>query len=355
MTFRRALFIRFGGFGDILLTTPAVRAVHRAFPGIEIDYIVGANMAESLEGHPLVRRIITFDKCGDDARPTRFLAFLRGLAERGYDLVVNLHPSAKSYAMRLATGAATAVTFRKCMDVNPETGRVAHAVDDFLKELTQLGAVSDGNHGLDFPIPESAYASMDRILREERIDGDTLLLVINPAASRPINRWPSERFAAIAARFAEQRNVAVCVTGASASFRTYQGGEPDEVVAARIAAADPRIRNFAGRLTLKEFGALLSRADVFLTCDTGPMQIGSALGTPMVVLSGAADPDRTGPLGPEADVLIDRALPCVPCRARTCVRRDLKCMDDLNVENVAAAIAFKLRQRQRAARGIAIV
>jgi ADP-heptose:LPS heptosyltransferase len=348
MTFRRALFIRFGGFGDILLTTPVIRAVRRAYPNIEIDYIVGAGMAEALEGHPMVRRIITFDKQGADARAGRFLSFLLGLSRERYDLVVNLHPSAKSYAMRLATGASRAITFRKDMSIHQDTGRVTHAIDDFLKDLAPLGIAPGQDRDMDYFVPDSAVKRVSGLLREEGIEDDALLFVINPAASRPINRWPAERFAEVAAHFAGQSRVAVCVTGAPETFKTFLGGPPDKSVAAQIAGADARIHNLAGKLTLKELGALLIRADAFLTSDTGPMQIASAVGTPTVVLAGAADPDRTGPLARHADVLIDRSLPCVPCRDRTCARGDVKCMDNLSVESVIAAIAFKMRRSRKA-------
>src|SRR5271157_1879059 len=113
MSYRRALFIRFGGMGDILLATPSVRAVAHAYPEIEIDFVVGGGMADALTGHPLIRKVISFDKQGDDAKTGRFLAFLAELGRARYDLVLNFHPSAKSYAMGLATGARRQLVFRK--------------------------------------------------------------------------------------------------------------------------------------------------------------------------------------------------------------------------------------------------
>ena len=72
MAFRRALFIRFGGLGDILLATPTVRAVAQAFPGIAMDFVVGGGMADALTGHPLLRRVLCFDKRGVDSRLDHF-------------------------------------------------------------------------------------------------------------------------------------------------------------------------------------------------------------------------------------------------------------------------------------------
>lgn len=340
--YKCALFIRFGGMGDILLATPTVRAIADAYPGIVVDFIVGAGMAPALEGHPLLRDIFVFDKRAIDARPWTMLPFLVQLARARYDLVVNLHPSAKSYLMAWATGARTKLTFRKRMEVRSDTGRVAHAVDDFAKELAPLGISIPADRDLDFVVPPTEKDRVASLLREEGVaDGDRLL-VINPAASRPLNRWPLERFTAVAAHFAARPGVKVAVSGAPSSFKTVMDENDEVAQAQRVAEADPRILNVAGRLSVKEFGALLQRADALLTCDTGPMHIGAALHTPLVVLSGAADPDRTGPLTDNATVLIDRTLSCVPCRDRVCRRGDIMCMQNLSVPAVTAAVEQRL-------------
>ena len=354
LTFRRALFIRFGGLGDILLATPSVRAVQAAFPGIAIDFIVGGGMRDALSGHPCVQNVITFDKRGVDSRLDHFLPFLFGVARKRYDLVINLHPSAKSYLMAAASGARTRLTFQKCMAVDPSTGRVAHAVDDFYKELAPLGVGPLTDRSLDFIIPEAASRQADALLAEAGIAEDEKLLVVNPAASRPLNRWPLERFHEVAAYWAAQPGVKVAVTGAPTSFKTVMDGLDEVSLACEVASADPRIVNLAGRLSVKEFGAVLARADTLLTCDTGPMHIGAAVGTPLVVLSGAADPDRTGPLTSNSTVLIDRMLPCVPCRDRICARGDVMCMQNLSVPAVIAAIDLRLNRPERKRRGIVL-
>jgi len=352
MTYRRALFIRFGGMGDILLATPSVRAVQAAFPGIAIDFVVGGGMTDALTGHPCIRQILTFDKRGIDSRLDHFLPFLWRIAAARYDLVVNLHPSAKSYLMAAASGAKTRLTFKKCMAIQPVTGQVMHAVDDFVKELVPLGIGPLLDRSLDFPVPAKAGLRVANLLKEAGVAASDKLLVINPAASRPLNRWPLERFGEVAAYWAAQPGVKVAVTGAPASFKTVMDGLDEVSLAREVAGADPRVLNFAGLLAVKEFGALLARSDTLLTCDTGPMHIGAALGTPLVVLSGAADPDRTGPLTANSTVLIDRSLPCVPCRDRICVRGDVMCMQNLAVPAVNSAIAARLGIREGNPHGI---
>ena len=354
MTYQRALFIRFGGIGDILLATPSVRALHAAFPGIAIDFVVGGGMADALAGNPLVRRVWTFDKRGVDSRFDHFAAFLVQIARVGYDLTINLHPSAKSYLMVAASRAHTRLTFRKCMEINPMTGTVTHAVDDFAKELLPLGIGPLSDRSLDFAVPDTARTSVAQMLRRLGVQPGERLLVINPAASRPLNRWPLERFREVAGDWAARLDVKVAVTGAPSSFKTVMDGLDEVGLALEVASADPRILNLAGRLSVQEFGALLERADTLLTCDTGPMHIGAALGTSLVVLSGAADPHRTGPLTENSTVLIDQSLACVPCRDRICGRGDIMCMQNLTVTNVNLAIEERFRSARRTNCGIAL-
>lgn len=351
--YKRALFIRFGGMGDILLATPSVRAVAAAFPGIAIDFVVGGGMTDALTGHPDVREILTFDKRGIDSRLDRFVPFLAKIARKRYDLIVNLHPSAKSYLMAAASGAKTRLTFQKCMEIRPRTGKVAHAVDDFAKELLPLGIGPLQDRALDFRVPDAAHRRVADLLANAGVSSEDCLLVINPAASRPLNRWPLERFREVAAFWAGRPGVKVGITGAPSAFKTVMDGLDEVSLAREVAAADDRILNLAGRLSVKEFGALLARADTLLTCDTGPMHIGAALRTPLVVLSGAADPDRTGPLTPNSTVLIDRSLTCVPCRDRICARGDVLCMSNLTVPAVIAATGECLGRRETH-RGIAV-
>lgn len=341
--YRRALFIRFGGMGDILLATPSVRAVRKAFPGIAIDFVVGGGMGPALAGNNDIRQLFVFDKRGIDSRLDHFLPFLVRLARQRYDLVINLHPSAKSYMMAAATRAKTRLTFAKNMEIQPGTGKVSHAIDDFAKELRPLGIEHISDRHLDFVVTSEERESAQALLQTAGVRPEDRLLVINPAASRPLNRWPLDRFAAVAAHFAAMPEFRVVVTGAPASFKTVMDGLDEVALAATVAEADSRIINLAGCLSVKEFGGVLQRANTLLTCDTGPMHIGAALETPLVVLSGAADPDRTGPLTANSTILIDRTLSCVPCRDRICARGDIRCMDNLSTEAVIEAVERRIQ------------
>ncbi len=336
---KRICVVRLGGMGDILLATPAVRALAQHFDTHEIDFVVGKGMKNALIGIPYIRHVIEFEKDGDDARMANFVPFLQRLRTNRYDLFVNFHPSLKTIAMAVASGAPRVITFKKDRRKQAETGRVRHAVDDFTKELKPLGIGRVDDRQMDFFVPAEATAHIAHLLSGEfGIQSGDPLLVVNPAATRDINRWPPPKFVGLLNQLAvdlPQLRIAV------------SGGAVDVELAAGIVSSldNPlRVANLAGRVTIKQLGALLARANCVVTADTGPLHIASAVRAPIVCLSGAADPDRTGPLSPRDLVVINRDLPCVPCQGRTCARKDIACMTEMPVNWVFRAVRERLKE-----------
>jgi heptosyltransferase II len=324
--------VRLGGMGDILLSTPTARALAYHYDTSHIDYVVGPGMAPALEGIPYVRRVFILEK---NFQSLRTLA--PRLASEHYDLFLNLQPSLRTRLLGLVARPKQTINFRKDRSKQPDTGRVRHAIDDFLKEIAPLD-IMVSNRQMDFFVPESARKSLKKQYASRSINGTSPYICINPGGTREINRWPEEKFAALLSYLAT-------------TFPTYErvlvGGKDDIERATRIAAqSGVPVTNLAGQLSVKEFGALLEKATLLVTGDTGPLHIACALKTPLVCLSGAADPDRTGPSNNPRDlVVINRTLSCVPCQARQCVRkeRDIACMTQMPVEWVQEAIEKRLK------------
>jgi ADP-heptose:LPS heptosyltransferase len=100
-----------------------------------------------------------------------------------------------------------------------------------------------------------------------------------------------------------------------------------------------------GRTTLLQLGAVLEQCDILVTGDTGPMHAATAVGTRVVALFGAADPDRTGPLGRGHRIIQAPGVACVPCRSRTCRNPvPLECMKKIAPETVYETIVEMLRK-----------
>jgi ADP-heptose:LPS heptosyltransferase len=310
--------------GDILLSTPTLRALAAHYQTTEIDYIVGPGNAEALTGTPYIREVMVFAKA-TDARAKVFLPFLQRLRAARYELFLNFQPGAKTELMALASGARQQRRLHKDLRI--------HAIDDFARVVAPLG-VQVTDRQMDFVVPAAAHESAERLLAAQGIRPEQGFVAINPGASHTVNRWPPERFAALFQRLDSAH---------PELGRVVLGGPSDSAVAGQIAQeATVPVVNLAGKMSVKELGAVLQRAAVLVTADTGPQHVAAAVGTPLVSLFGAADPARTGPIDVPSLVVFNEALGCVPCRSRTCRRGDTACMNQLPVERVLDAI-----ERQR--------
>lgn len=327
----RICVVRLGGMGDILLSTPTLRALSQHFGTQEIDYIVDPRNAEAVSGLPYIRRVLLFRK-REDMRREFFVPFLKQLHAARYDLFLNFQPSVRTELMMLASGAKRRIRFYKDQRVQRSTRQLRHAIDDFAKEVLPLG-VEVTSRQMDFFIPEEAHTAAEALLATAGIAPGQRFVAINPGASHAVNRWPVPYFIELFAALKERHPDV---------GRVVLGGPGDLDIANAVAESSAGVANLAGKMQFKELGAVLTRASVLVTGDTGPQHVAAAVGTPLVSLFGPADPNRTGPIGVPALVVVNTELSCVPCRSRTCHRGDNACMRDLAMERVLAAVEKQL-------------
>ncbi len=147
------------------------------------------------------------------------------------------------------------------------------------------------------------------------------------AAYGTAKQWLPERFAEAAVLVARIRGAEVALFGAAAERALC------EEIGGRIRSDGVKARNFAGETTLGEFIDLAAACGVFLTNDSGPMHIASALGVPTVAVFGATDHEATGPTGEKARV-VREAVRCSPCLLRNCPI-DHRCMTRVTAARVA--------------------
>jgi ADP-heptose:LPS heptosyltransferase len=345
---RRILVARFGAIGDILLTTPALRALASRFPGAEITYIVSIGLGELLRGHPAVTEIIEFDK-RTDARPGPLLALGRRLRARHFDLYVNFQRGVKTVLFGLAAGAPRTLMYRRNGAIQPATGLRQHAVENFLATLAPLGidATSTGRH-LDFHVDDDARRQVHTLLRAQGVrDGEPLVL-INPGATAPSRQWPVSHLVELLDELQARRpDIRVALIGGPADLPLTRD------VLRRVKSGHS-VLDLVAACGLKQTGALFEVAATVLTMDTGPMHIAAAVGTPIIALLGPTSPERTGPTPAPPDrpgvrpiVLVQRdGLDCVPCESRTCRRGDQACIAGMAHERVIAAVESQMSTRR---------
>ncbi len=298
---RVCVFRALPGIGDLLCATPALRAIRVARPDVEISLVALPDAA------PLTRRFTTlvdeivefpgFPGLPDRAADIHAVpGFLAGMQARQFDLAIQLHGTGTLTNEIVALfGARSSAGFHPSGVVPPDPARYLPWVEAepevrrWLRLVEHLGSPSVGEH-LELPLAADADRQLDALLVDTG-SADLVLgrpfVVVHPGASIPDRRWPPESFATVVRRLAADRPVVL--TGSEAE-------RPLTRLVARLAGARGQVVNLAGRTNLDTLGALVQRAGLLVSNDTGVSHIADAFGTPSVVVFNATDPARWAPL-----------------------------------------------------------
>jgi heptosyltransferase-2 len=320
------LLMKPGAVGDLLQLTPVLRALKRTYPAARLTLMVGNGSSASLFAHdPNVDETIVFDR-----RRTSITALWRHLLRSRFDLVLNFQRSnLRAWFLASAAFPCRLLIYHKAKK------RQVHAVVNYLETLAPLGIPStDTELKMYLGAEDRSFAK--ELFRSQGLE-KAMVVALNPGATHPVNRWPTERFAELADRLHQDLGA-----------RSVIIGGPDDVPLADEIVSRSRTKplSLAGKTLLLQLGALLELCSAVVSGDTGPMHMATAVGTPVIALFGAADPARTGPVGSGHRVIRAGNVPCVPCRSRTCSNSNyLECMQKITVAEVSDAVKEAVRRR----------
>jgi lipopolysaccharide heptosyltransferase II len=327
--------VRLDSLGDVLMTTPAIRAFRESLPGCRITLLTSPSGARAAKHVPEIDDVMVFNapwmKAGD-ASPDGDLRMRELLAARAFDAAViftvySQNPLPAAYLCYLAGIPLRLAHCRENpyhllthwqRDPEPETV-VRHEVDRQLR-LAETAGCRTSNERLSFRIDEKDRAVLKRhVLRHP-------LVVVHPGASAPSRRYPPESFVRALDILFAQTGCQIVLTG-------EEGERP--LVESIQRSMSSRAVSLAGRLSLGELGALLERADLLVSNNTGPAHIAAALGTPVVDLYALTNPQHT-PWRVRNRVLF-HDVPCRNCYKSECPEGHHDCLRRVEPERVAAA------------------
>jgi ADP-heptose:LPS heptosyltransferase len=332
--YKNILIIKPGAVGDLLQLTPVMRELNRRFPEAGITLLLGSKASATMFLHnPHVSETIVFDKKGEHASLSGFLGLRRRIRQARFDLVINFQRSnLKAWLLASAAFPCRVLVYRKAR------GRIVHAVVNHLETLAPLGidpASVDPSLRLYTGPEDDAFA--DEVLRGAGFCGNTVI-ALNAGASNRIKCWSPESFAVLANMLTRKLGAGIVLVGAgferdlAERIRAGMTGEPLDLV---------------GKTSLLQLGAVLSRCDLLVSGDTGPLHMATAVGTPVAALFGAIEPQRTGPVGEGHRVIRHAEVPCVPCNGRSCANKSyLKCMEKITPDEVYDTVAAMLEERK---------
>jgi lipopolysaccharide heptosyltransferase II len=343
------LVIRLSSVGDIVLTSPLLRALRARFPETTIDVLVKSSYVELVRHNPNVSRVIEFPDKGSlfDA-----IAVRQELLEAAYDLVIDAHDSLRSRVLTAGLNNVVRVNKRKIprtflvrgkVDLYDRFGGSPDVPARYLETVRHLGVKDDGLPP-DIHYPPEMRETVDAILAGEGIAGGVPCIGICPSARHINKRWPADRYAEAVCHVAGALGFPIVIFG-SADERTQSVAIVELI---RRLAPETTVANLAGWLTLAETAAAIDRCAVVITNDTGLMHIASARNRPLVAIFGPTV-KQFGffPRGTRSRVLETGGLPCRPCThigLPYCPEKHFQCMNSIAVASVVTeALALARR------------
>jgi heptosyltransferase-1 len=339
--FSRILLIKPSALGDVVHTIPVLVKLRTRYPSARIDWLITPENAEVVRHHPALSNVVLFARRDFSKRGHRwravlgFVDLLKQIRGANYDLVIDMHGQVRSAFFSLVSGARVRIGFDRPVKfsrtVSAEhdlknvpshgwrgaregswiayTHRIpiptldVHAIDRYLGVGALLG-FDDEPPDLTIHLSTETVSEVQQLLEEHDVPASKPVVVLVPGTIWETKHWTIEGFAGVAREFLRE-GLAVVLAGT----------KRDEARCRQIAAAAPGTTDLCGKTTPADLAALIQRAEVAVTNDSGSMHVAASLGKPTVSVFGPTNPVHIGPYErPESVVRLD--LPCSPCNYR---------------------------------------
>jgi len=299
----RLLFIRTDRLGETLLNLPAVAALKAALPEAFVTWLVHRELEPLLASIPWIDRVHVHRSGSRALWWTRALQLGWRLRRQAFDVAVISNPMRELHAAVWLAGIPRRVGYNR---------KWGWLLTDRLEDRKALGERHEAEYNLDLiralglpttvppvelPRFEREQAEVLEVMARQCVHASEPFIAIHPWTSNPLKQWPPARFRELICRAGERRREAVVVIG----------GREEAARAGEVLMPGTRAVNLVGQLTLTQLAALLQRARILVSNDSGPVHLAAAVQTKTLVLFGAptaaTGPRRWGPWG-EGHVVI---------------------------------------------------
>ena len=349
------LLVRLRLIGDVVFTTPIVRALRRRYPDARLTYLVESPAAPVLRHNPHLTELIVIQRRRGLRRILDDIAVARDLQRRRFDMAIDLHGGPRAAWLTRASGAPRRVGYampgRAWMYTDPVLRAPdlssRHSVEnqwDLLSAL-DIAPPTPVEDPVEMGADPNAGGRIELRLRALGISPAHSFVVLHVSAGNPFRRWPEPSFVALIVSLVRRdpsRRVIVTSGPSDAAAAHRVAGEARRLLGP-LAAAVPDI----GDVDLAELHALTARAAVYIGGDSGPAHIASTTRTPIVELLGPTMPGRSRPWRDPrwySETVDAGDLPCRPCSQRRCVPGDFRCLTRITADQVAAAAERAMQQ-----------
>jgi heptosyltransferase I len=278
--------LRTSALGDVTHVVPLVRTLQRVWPQTRLTWIIG-KLEHKLVGDVQGVEFMIFDK---SSGLSGFRKLRARLAAHRFDVLLHLQVALRANLVSALVRAPLRIGYDRARSrdfhslfvnrrIAQQTGQ--HVLDAMASFVEPLG-LHQTDVRWDIPIPDEARDFANRHLR-----GDEPTLLVSPCSSHALRNWRVDRYAAVMDH-AHKQGWRVALCGGPSSYER-------DVADAIVEKAKSKPIDLVGKDTLKQFLALAQHATLVLTPDAGPMHMANAVGTPVLGLHAATNPQRSGP------------------------------------------------------------
>ncbi|MDP2928832.1 MAG: lipopolysaccharide heptosyltransferase II [Candidatus Omnitrophota bacterium] len=326
---KRILIVNVNWIGDVIFSTPFIKAVRDAYPDSYIACLLHPRCVDILKDSPRIDEIIVYDEDGQHRGILGKLKLAWRIRKSHFDTAFILHRSFTKALLTFLAGIKERVGYptkhrdlllTKAIDL-PEDE--IHKVEYFLNIARGYG-MDAREKSYEFFVADRDKENLDKFLKQNGVRDTDRIAVLCPGGNWDPKRWPKENFAKLADMMIESLGVKIILSGA----------DKDIGLVEKIKSMMKNIPVIScGVTTIKELGRLLERADLVIANDSGPMHLAVAMKTNVIALFGPTSPLLTGPYGKGSYAVLWKAEGCeVPCYDVACT--DNRCMKLITVEDV---------------------
>ncbi|MFQ6032332.1 MAG: lipopolysaccharide heptosyltransferase II [Candidatus Zixiibacteriota bacterium] len=340
MMISRILIIHTAFLGDVVLTTPLIKATRKLFPHSFISFLLIPQTENIVENNPHLNEIIVYDKKGKEKGPRNFFKMVEKIKNKNFDLAIIPHRYLRSALLTYLAGIPQRIGFDKSKGSFLFTHKVTyknnyHEVDRNLSLLNHFGDDPQDRTPELFPSFQD-YSYVSQLLRDSGVKENDRIVGVAPGSVWATKRWLPERFALVSDFLIKEAGAQVI----------FLGSKQDEKLCREIAnlmEGKPII--LSGKTSLLQSAAIISKCKVILSNDSAPVHLASAMRRPVVAIFGSTIPEfGFAPYG-EGNVVIEKRMECRPCGIHgknNCPKKHFRCMAEIATQEVFEALLTKL-------------
>lgn len=346
---RNILLIQLGDIGDVVLTTPTIRAVKECHPAARLSILVFKPCGNLLAADPHLHEVIETSRVRGPLfrRLREYAAFVRSLRQKRYDLAIDLRTGDRGALLSFLSGAKSRIGCRGIReqfwhdmlftrvirDLKVAPPPVHPGADQSLRVVRELGMDTKNSIPRLYAAPSDLVRARE-ILAEAGASPEAGMITINPYSRWKYKEWSDEKWVEVIAKLWEAYRIPAVLIGS-----------PEEAAGCQkiIEGCKGHAINLAGKTTLGELMGVISLSRLHLGVDSAASHIAAALGTPTVTIHGPTD-WRGWRVASDKQIVISPEMDCVPCSQMGCNNTgQSKCLEQFAANTFIQQIDVRLK------------